>query len=156
MRIWGGVRGREIEELFMVSDGFVGTAQYVLRVQPFLWSRCCSGEMGHMNIPGTLGSPLLDESRRSWTWVARAVCHLRVQGRGNQKRGGQPWFEGRSAVWLSLPYVNRNVRLILGRAPAFGLETLARGLEVGGSPAGRRERGGLAASFLKLCLIQAV
>lgn len=36
MRIWGGVRGRKLEELFMVSDGFVGTAQYVLRVQPSL------------------------------------------------------------------------------------------------------------------------
>lgn len=30
MRIWGGVGVGEIEELFMVSDGFVGTAQHVL------------------------------------------------------------------------------------------------------------------------------
>lgn len=42
-------------------------------------------------------------------------------------------------MWLSLSYTNRNVRLILRRAPDFGLETLAQGLEAGG-PAGRRER----------------
>lgn len=67
MRTWGGVEVGEIGELFMVSDGFMGTAQRVLRIQPSLGFAAAQVRWATWKFQPQWAQPLLDEGRRPQT-----------------------------------------------------------------------------------------
>lgn len=85
-----------------------------------------------MGILATVGSPLLVENRRPWTWAARATCYLRVPHKGRQKREGRHSLKERlqcgchchRQTEMSDPFSEGHL--------TFALETLVQGLEVGG------------------------